>query len=231
MSMDKSKQTLEQMGKSTSVQASAIGILGGTFDPIHYGHINSAVQTANWLQLSQIVLMPCHIPPHKNSPSAMAEQRSEMVNIVCKDHPLFTLDDRELKRSTPSYTIDTLKELKANNEDTVIYFFIGMDSLLNFTTWHQWREILTLCHLVVSARPGYDLTRLNQTTQKLLADHQAIDNTVARHCSAGKVLFSSNDLLDISSTNIRRNIKEKKSCKNMTPKAILDFINKYQLYR
>jgi len=229
--MDKSRRSLEQMDKRTSVEASAIGILGGTFDPIHYGHINSAVQTAKWLQLNQIVLMPCHIPPHKNSPSATAKQRAEMVSLVCKEQPIFTLDDRELKRSTPSFTIDTLKELKANNANTIIYFFIGMDSLLNFTTWVQWQEILKLCHLVVSARPGYDLTRLNQATKKLLANHQAIDNTVLKYCTAGKILFSYNDLWDISSTAIRQNTKEKKSCKNMTPNAILEFINKYQLYR
>ena len=92
-------------------QLTRIGILGGTFDPIHFGHINPAINTAKWLELSQLILLPAHIPPHKSQTKASALHRKAMVSLVCDDYPLFKLDDRELLRSSPSYTVETLKEM------------------------------------------------------------------------------------------------------------------------
>ena len=156
-----------------------IGILGGTFDPIHLGHTQSAQAVANQLNLTEVLLIPAHIPPHKISaklvPHASAEQRAAMVEIACQKSELFTCDLRELKRSGHSYTVDTLKELKQQYPTKALFFIIGMDSLLTFTTWHKYKEILSLCHLVVNTRPNYSIEQLNEETKTLLSNCQTAD--------------------------------------------------------
>ena len=145
-----------------------IAILGGTFDPIHHGHLKPAQQVANWLKLEKLVLLPAHIPPHKNGTYANASQRKAMVELVCEHDKLFHIDSRELTRTSPSYTVETLKEIKSENPHSQLFFIIGMDSLLNFTSWHQWQEILMLCHLVVNNRPQYEFASINIQTKNLL---------------------------------------------------------------
>ena len=152
-----------------SKQLSNIGIFGGTFDPIHLGHTQSAQIVAQYLNLSKVLFIPAHIPPHKNcvnnSPKVSAEQRSTMVELACKENKIFTCDKRELRRQQYSYTVDTLLELKKELPEQRLYFIIGMDSLLSFTQWHRYQDILKLCHLVVNTRPNYDLNQLNNETK------------------------------------------------------------------
>ncbi len=144
-----------------------IGILGGTFDPIHYGHLKPAKQTADWLGLEQLILLPAHIPAHKQNTFATTQQRVDMVKLVCDADALFTLDARETLKNSTSYTIDTLIEINEEHPNSIIYFLMGLDSLLSFHQWHRWQDILSLCHLVVNARPRYDLTSLGTATQEL----------------------------------------------------------------
>lgn len=207
-----------------------IGILGGTFDPIHNGHLQPVIETAKWLGLSKILLLPAHIPPHKNTTFANAQQRLAMVELACKEHQLFSLDSRELNRNTPSYTITTLKEIKNQYQDKNLCFFMGMDSLLNFTTWYNWQEILTLCNIVVNTRPGYDLTQVNNATKALLTQHQTVDPELINQQSNGGILVTSQTELAISSTELRHRFIQNLSCQQFIPSSIIEYIKKQQLY-
>jgi nicotinate-nucleotide adenylyltransferase len=221
--------------KVSSHQMKGIGILGGTFDPIHLGHTQSAQAVANELGLTKILLIPAHIPPHKISaelvPHASAEQRAAMVEIACKKSELFTCDLRELNRAGHSYTVDTLKELKQKYPKKTLYFIIGMDSLLTFTTWHQYQEILSLCHLVVNTRPNYSIEQLTDETKTLLSNYQTTDITELTLLDSGKIFFAHEYLLDVSSTDIRRYLTQKQACNQHLLPSISDFIHKNKLYR
>jgi len=210
-----------------------IAILGGTFDPIHNGHILPAKHVAKWLGINEIHLMPTHLPPHKNTVSASPKQRADMVKLVCDSETLFVCDQRELKRKTVSYTVDTLREIKREFPQTTLFFIIGMDSLLSFTQWHCWQEILTLCHLVVNCRPNHSVENCPNDTQLLLKNHQ-LSKSVAPpfiNKQAGYILFPPEIACDVSSTLIRSKIKERQSCYNLMPTSVLNYINKHQLYR
>jgi len=222
------------LGKDIAL-GQGIGILGGTFDPIHLGHTQSAQAVANELGLTKILLIPAHIPPHKISeklvPHASAKQRAAMVEIACQESTLFSCDQRELKRSGHSYTVDTLKELKQQSPNQPLYFIIGMDSLLTFTQWYQYQEILSLCHLVVNTRPNYSLERLNETTKTLLNNYQTTDITQLSLFESGKIFFVNKCFFDISSTHIRQRLAQNQRCTDQLLPAISEFIHKNKLYR
>ncbi len=210
-----------------------IGVFGGTFDPIHYGHLNAVSKAAKWLALSHVYLIPAHIPPHKNKTVANAKQRATMVALACQEQPLFQLDRRELNRNTPSYTVETLKEISVAHPTKTIYFFMGMDALLTFTTWHQWQAILQLCHLVVCSRAKITNAQYNQQTHELLANHQINLAELAQQ-NTGGILFAPINDHDISSTEIRQLLKQQKiqaaNYQPLMPKAVFDYIQQQQLY-
>jgi len=211
--------------------AKSIGILGGTFDPIHNGHIIPLLSSAQKLSLTQVFLMPTHIPPHKSTVIATPKQRAAMVELACKDHHYLALDQRELNRKSTTYTVDTLREIRTENSaDTTIYFFIGMDSLLNFSQWKHHAEILSLCNLIVNTRPGFCLTSADETTQAIITQHQvtSVEQLQQHHC--GGIYFAPPCHEDISSTQIRQLIKQGHNSKNFMPKSVFDYIQQQQLY-
>ncbi|GHE80070.1 nicotinate-nucleotide adenylyltransferase [Thalassotalea profundi] len=207
-----------------------IGIFGGTFDPIHNGHIHSVIATANHLAIEEVLLLPAHIPPHKNNVIADSKHRLAMAKLVCQHHPLFTCDDRELQRNRPSYTIDTLNEIKATYPLHTLYLFIGMDSLLSFTRWHRWQDILTHCHIVVSRRPNYCINQINDETQELLVKHQVKTVATLKSHRAGKIYLYDQTNFAISSTNIRDQLNEKANRLSDLPSYITHYIKEHQLY-
>jgi nicotinate-nucleotide adenylyltransferase len=215
--------------------SSGIGILGGTFDPVHLGHTQSAQLVANELNLEKVLLIPVHISPHKTSsdlsPHANTEQRAKMVALACQQFPLFSCDMREINRQGNSYTIDTLNELKQEFPSQTLYFIIGMDSLLNFTRWHKYLEILSVCHLVVNTRPHYSMEQFNPTTQKLLDEYQTTDLLELKNQSHGKIFFAQESIYDISSTHIRQCLSQAENCQQQLHPAVADFIHKNNLYR
>ena len=134
---------------------SGLGIFGGTFDPIHTGHVALALQVCRQLDLTQLRLMPTHLPPHRNSPTASAEQRAAMVQLAIADYPSLSLDNRELMRNRTSYTIDSLREMRRETgEQTPLFFILGMDSLNALDTWREWQQLTDCAHLLAVARPG-----------------------------------------------------------------------------
>lgn len=178
----------------------AIGLFGGTFDPIHLGHIHSLAHAAEVLGLGQIRVLPCKLPPHKQAPGVTVEHRLAMASLAIAPFDFLILDDYELNAPEPSYTVNTLRHFKRPNNQ--LYFFIGMDSLLSFHQWHEYQRILSLAHLVVLKRPGYALDAqqlLPELSKKLTTEVKDLQKS-----DAGRILLLDNDQRDVSSTQIRR---------------------------
>ena len=208
-----------------------IALLGGTFDPIHFGHILPAQETAKWLGVEQLFIIPAHIPPHKIGTHANAKHRANMVSLVCNNDKIFNLDNRELNRQNRSYTIDTLKEIKAEQPNTDLYFIMGMDSLLTFTSWHCWQEILTLCNLVVNIRPGYNHRTLETSLAPELKTRLIYNLAKIQPQKTGLILIHESQEVNISSTEIREKIKSCEDYSKDLPKQVYDYINQHKLYR
>lgn len=208
-----------------------IALYGGTFDPIHLGHVNTAEQTAHWLNLDSITLIPAHIPPHKSATHATAEQRKAMVALVCDENKLFTLDDRELNRQTPSFTLDTLAEIKSEQPNAQLCFIMGMDSLLSFTKWHRWQDILNLCHLVINIRPGYPHQALKAQLPPELHSNLVEDLSQMKLAAAGKIILHQCKSYHISSTQIRNTVHSEQNTQQLVPLSVYQYIKQQQLYR
>jgi nicotinate-nucleotide adenylyltransferase len=208
-----------------------IGIFGGTFDPIHNGHINSVIEAATHLSIKKVLLLPAHIPPHKERVIANSQHRLAMAEMVCQHNPLFTCDARELQRNKPSYTIDTLNEISNCYPAHKLYLFIGMDSFINFTTWHCWQDILKRCHIIVSARPNYSINQINEETLQLLTQCQAHTISTLKNANAGKVYLFEQANLSISSTEIRQQLSQHEKRLTDLPCYIFQYIKEHQLYQ
>ena len=130
----------------------AIGILGGTFDPVHFGHLRTGLDVVEQLGLAQLRLMPCAIPPHRIEPVASASERRLMLELAIKNHPKLVVDDRELSREGPSYTVDTLHSLREDYPDNALFVLMGTDAFCSLPTWSRWQQILELAHIVVMQR-------------------------------------------------------------------------------
>lgn len=208
-----------------------IGFFGGTFDPIHYGHIKPAISVKNYLQLDQLFLLPAHIPPHKTQTFSSAPHRLAMAKLVNQHESSFQIDIRELHRSTPSYTVDSLAEIAAEYKNAQLFFIVGMDSLLNFTQWHQWQNILTLCHLVVNVRANYSINDLSITCHQQLAKHFSENLNDLATVNHGRIFINRGGAFDISSTDIRGEITEGILDYDKMPDYIIDYIKQHQLYQ
>ena len=137
-----------------------IGVFGGTFDPIHYGHLRLAEELADRLQLGEVRIVPARVPPHRAAPKVTSSHRLEMVRLACAGNPRFLVDDRECRREGPSYTVDTLLGLRAElAADTPLCLLMGVDAYLALTTWSRWERLYDLAHIVIAHRPGFERDR------------------------------------------------------------------------
>lgn len=207
-------------------------LYGGTFDPVHYGHLKPVEILANLIGLQRVIIMPNNVPPHRPQPEATSEQRKEMLALAIADKPLFRLDERELRRNTRSWTSQTLQEWRAEQgQDKPLAFIIGQDSLLNFPTWHQYETILENSHLLVCRRPGYPLTMREPQYQQWLEAHLT-DNVEDLHNQpAGKIYLAETPWFDISATLIRERLQQGLACDDMLPSSVLAYINQHGLYQ
>ena len=206
-----------------------IGILGGTFDPVHFGHLRIGLECQEILSLDELRFIPCASPPHRAMPTATAEQRTEMLSIALQGVDKLCVDDRELHRPGHSYTVDTLKSLAEEFPQASLYLVVGSDSFQNIFTWHQWQKIFELANIIIAQRPDHVDDRLSDTGQKLKNRFCGIDD--ARQSSAGKIVCVGVSQLEISATNIRQLVKEKRSLKFLLPDRVIEYIEKHQLYR
>ncbi len=216
------------MGRS--VNNMSVALLGGTFNPIHFGHLNLANCLVDYLHVESVRMIPCAIPPHRETPSVSAEQRLAMLQLAIDGHPLLTSDDLELRKSTPSYSIETVQQIRQQvGEETPLFFCIGMDSLLTIDSWHHWQQLLDYCHLAICPRPGYKLPikgHLAEWIEQNLCDDIDRVKTLAQGC----LHLCKIPLKDISSTAIRDSIKCAQSIDHLTPKSVVNFITKHSLY-
>ena len=196
---------------------SAIGLLGGTFDPIHYGHLMIASAALEEFQLSEVIFIPSAVPPHKlNQQITSAELRYEMTLIATLDNPQFTVSRVELERGGPSYTIDTIKSFQKTHQKDQLYFITGADAILDINSWRSQKELLAAVKFITISRPGYSLAGLaKQFDPKYLEE----------------ILYLEVPKMEISSTEIRRRVQEKKSIRYYLPPAVQAYIEKKRLYR
>lgn len=211
---------------------SLVGILGGTFDPIHYGHLRMAEDLADALHLDQVRFIPSANPPHKQSPTTSAADRLEMVRLAIEGNPRFAIDDRELKRSGASYTIDTLLSLREDlGNKAALCLIMGSDAFVEFDSWHRWQEILGLCHLVLVERPNIAMTEsLRPALQSLLGERYTDSAAQLANLPSGKIVIQRITALDISATAIRQDFLNHHSPRYLLPESVMDFIRCHQLY-
>lgn len=210
-----------------------IGILGGTFDPIHFGHLRPALEISEKFELEQLRFIPSATPPHRWKPVASAAHRLNMVKLAVQEIPEFVVDDREYQRQGSSYTVDTLQSIHDDSQkpDSIL-MLLGLDAFQSFTQWHEWERILTLAHIVVSTRPGY---KLPQRSAKKKADSwmqgRIVDSmSELKAAQAGCIFFCEVTQLDISATSIRNMLQHGKSSRFLMPEQVVNYIHQNTLY-
>ncbi len=207
-----------------------IGILGGTFDPIHLGHINLALAAYHQLELSQIRFIPVHIPPHRTMPIASADQRKSMLEAALNNYDELTLDCREIERNETSYSIDTLQSLRTELPLTPLCLILGRDAFNKVDTWHRWQDLLDHAHIIVANRPGARPS-LSDEARAWLEKHQTDDVNTIRQTQAGSIFCVEIPLLDISSTAIRKAVADKQDVKQWLHPSTINYIEEHQLYQ
>ena len=196
-----------------------IGIYGGSFDPVHLGHLITAESIKKELNFERLFLLPCCEPVHKNSLHYSSEQRLEMLNLAIKEFPSLEIDTREIDRGGSSYMIETLAEIVKEFKDSTICLIIGMDSFVSFKTWKKWDEFARLVHLIILPRSTDRLAENNLETFDL-----ALDKNDLNISSSGLLYFSNSDLIDISSTDIRGKIASNQNLDGLMPSPVIKFL-------
>ena len=204
-----------------------IGIFGGTFDPIHYGHLRAALEVKEIFGLTEVRFLPSANPPHREQPSAPAQMRLQMLELAINKQLGFILDTRELKRPGASYMVDTLMSLRLEFINEPLLLFIGNDAFANLKSWHKWQLLFDSAHIVVVTRPGIEYQRLDEFFKVRLAR----DITELAGNPAGKLYFQQVTQLDISATAIRNIIAEKRNPRFLLPDTVIDFISQHMLYQ
>ena len=213
-----------------------VGIYGGTFDPIHYGHLRIAEELLDILGLNQIIFVPSGAPRLRAAPVASRRHRSEMVRLAIRGNSMFSLDEREINRPGTSATVESLREYRCEwGRDTVLCFILGIDAFVKINQWHNWIELFNLCHIVVVPRPGYasidDHQKLPEDIRKELIARNAVDVKDLVLQSNGAVYYAKQtSLLEISASQIRSLISAGKSVRYLLPENVSDYIKTNYLY-
>lgn len=206
-----------------------ICILGGTFDPVHFGHLRPALDVQQALGIEQVRLLPCRLPVHRTQPNLSASQRLQLLELAINGEDGLAIDSRELQRDGPSYMVDTLESLRAEAGQQPVCLALGMDVLAELDSWHRWRELLSLCHLVVMQRPGGQWPGPSELADHLQRAHvETVDAVYAR--PAGSVLAVSVTQMAVSSTQIRQLLTHGRSARYLTPIAVLTRIKQEKWY-
>ena len=207
-----------------------VGVFGGTFNPVHYGHLRSALELVERLQLEQLRLMASASPPHRDAPECSAERRAAMVELAVSGEPRLVCDAREMQRPGKSYTIDSLIELRGElGTQQGLCMVLGCDAVQDIATWHRWQELLDWAHIVISARPGWQLPRAGDLAQ-WLKTHQLESPELLRQRPCGGIVIEELRPLAISSTEIRDLLASGRSARYLMPQSVLDYIHTHTLY-
>jgi nicotinate-nucleotide adenylyltransferase len=207
----------------------AVGIFGGTFDPVHYGHLRAALEAREILKLEDFRLLPAGTPPHRSNTVASGVHRLAMLQLAVSEHSGFRVDDREVRREGNSYMVDTLLEIREETGDSPLLLIIGQDAANALDSWHQWLTIFGLAHLVIMRRPESKLAwsgeLQNQMERRLARNPKQL-----REKAAGLVLPLEVTQLAISSTGIRNQLLAGQSPRFLLPDAVIDYIKQNELY-
>jgi nicotinate-nucleotide adenylyltransferase len=210
-----------------------LGVFGGTFDPIHYGHLRLAEEATEGLALSGVRFVPAGRPPHREGPGVSAADRLAMVRLATAGNPAFSLDAGEVESAEPSYTVPTLERLRAElGGARPIVLLLGADAFSALPTWHRWQELLELAHIVVAHRAGRPPEAAElpaELVQACVARH-ATDPAALRELPAGRVLALPMTPLAISATELRARLATGRSVRYLLPPEVLDYIRSRRLY-
>ncbi|HQU14966.1 MAG: nicotinate-nucleotide adenylyltransferase [Gammaproteobacteria bacterium] len=207
-----------------------IGILGGTFDPVHFGHLRAALEVLQDMELDEVRVIPSHTPPHRAAPVASPDQRLRMVQAAVEGVTGLRVDRRELDRGGISYTVDTLLSLHAETGVPPLCLILGTDAFCGLGSWHRWRELPSLCHFVVVQRPGWEPPR-DGAAADLLRAGETRDPAQLKRAGGGQVLRHTVTQLDVSASRIRTAIQAGKSPRFLLPDAVWRLIQTEGLYR
>jgi nicotinate-nucleotide adenylyltransferase len=196
-----------------------LGIFGGSFDPIHYGHLRTALELQQRLSLSEVRFIPCADPPHRSDAPVAGLSRIDMVRAAIAGEPTFVVDEREFERDGPSYTVDTLRSFREESPTVSLCLLMGMDAFLGLPGWHQWQEILQLSHLIVAHRPGWEAPTEGPLGELLLERRTSnvSDLTVAE---CGSVYVTPVTQLEISATELRDSLRAGLDPKYLMPDSV-----------
>lgn len=202
-----------------------IGIFGGTFDPIHYGHIRTSIEVQQALTLDRLVYVPASIPPHRQAPQASAQQRLHMVELAVKEYPFIAVDDCEIGRLGPSYTVDTLQWQHEHWPDTTLCLVVGVDAYNDMQNWHQWQRLFQLAHVVVMQRPGWSLTVSDTSVAEVVSNTAAL-----RQAQHGLIIAVDVEPVNISATEIRNKIANNEDVSAWLPAASYEYLLSNHIY-
>jgi nicotinate-nucleotide adenylyltransferase len=206
-----------------------IGLFGGTFDPIHYGHLRTAFELWQSLRLAEVRFLPTGNPPHRDTALASAELRLQMVRAAIAGQPAFLVDDREVRRTGLSYSVDTLTELRTEFADRSLCLLLGMDAFLGLPHWHRWRELLDLAHVVVAHRPGWKAPTQGPLGE-VMVDRGTGSVRDLHEARAGRVYVHAVTQLEISSTELRQLIVAGRDPRYLVPDSVRTIIQETECY-
>lgn len=206
-----------------------IGLFGGAFDPIHYGHLRLALDFLQILNLKEVRFIPCKLPVHKEATLATPEQRLALLRLAIDEVAQFCIDDREIRRDTPSYMIDTVKSLHKEFPDTPLCLLLGSDAFLELDQWKEWQHLLDYVHIVVGLRAGTPFL-LNDVLSEFISQHQLNDSQDLRQRLHGGVYIQNISQLTISASDIRSQIAAHLDVRFLLPDNVYRYIQQHQLY-
>ncbi|AFP84904.1 nicotinate-nucleotide adenylyltransferase [secondary endosymbiont of Ctenarytaina eucalypti] len=208
---------------------------GGTFDPIHYGHLLPVIALARLVNLQKVILLPNHVPPHRPQPVASAYQRLSMARLAIAELPgtLFSLDDREIRRPIPSWTVDTFEDLRGEyGPNATLGFIIGEDSLQTLPQWHRGLALLDLCHILVCLRPHHnDLMNSGEGDNYWLTSRLTRNPQALYQQPSGMIYCPSTPIFSISASDIRARYRQGRACDGLLPSSVCLYIHEQGLYR
>lgn len=207
-----------------------IGIVGGTFDPIHFGHLRPAFEIFQDLGLDELRWIPSGLPPHRESPCVSTEHRLNMLRLALDGMRQSVIDEREINRQGPSYMVDTLHSLRADYADKEMALILGMDAFNGLSSWYRWQEVIELAHIIVCSRPGAVLASSGQLKDVITA-RQVMQFSKMKQCTHGMIYFHEVTKLAISATRIRRLCQQGKSPRFLSPYTVCEYIKENGLYR
>jgi len=206
-----------------------IGLFGGTFDPVHFGHLRPAVEVYEALGLNELRFIPCHRPPHRAKPVASSGQRVRMLKAALEGLPGFSVDERELQRDGPSYTIDTLQSFSDEGMQQPVCLVVGMDAFSGLADWHRWTEIMEYCHLIVMNRPDNKIPQTGELAD-FISRHATDDSRRLSSQAVGLLYFQPVTALDITASRIRQWLAAGQSTDFLLPASVMNIINNENIY-